>query len=80
MSDINDGGPAFQITKPLFMYHEGDPGSIVKASETLFQGMSLRDYFAAAALQACMGQNSPPDMAARDAYTYADAMLKARKA
>jgi hypothetical protein len=45
-------------------------------------GMSLRDYFAAAALQgmlACPVQpQSGPDMYARDAYTLADAMMQAR--
>jgi hypothetical protein len=48
------------------------------------KGMTLRDYFAAAALQgllACPVQpQSGPDMYARDAYTLADAMLKAREA
>ena len=47
-------------------------------------GMSLRDYFAAKAMQgllACSIQpQSGPDMYARDAYTIADAMLLARDA
>jgi hypothetical protein len=47
-------------------------------------GMSLRDYFAAKALQgmlACPVQpQSGPDMYARDAYALADAMLAARTA
>jgi hypothetical protein len=47
-------------------------------------GMTLRDYFAAKAIQgmlACPVQpQSGPDMYARDAYTIADAMLKARGA
>jgi hypothetical protein len=46
-------------------------------------GMSIRDYFAAAALQgmlACPIQpQSGPDMYARDAYALADAMLNERK-
>lgn len=45
-------------------------------------GMSMRDYFAAAALQGlltCPVQpQSGPDMYARDAYTLADAMMQAR--
>ena len=45
-----------------------------------FQGMTLRDYFAAHAigvsLQACVGFES----AAEEAYMMADAMLKAREA
>lgn len=46
-------------------------------------GMTLRDYFAAKAMQgmlACHLQpQSGPDMYARDAYVLADAMLEARK-
>jgi hypothetical protein len=45
--------------------------------------MTLRDYFAAKAMQgmlACPAQpQSGPDMYARDAYAIADAMLKARE-
>lgn len=47
------------------------------------EGMTLRDYFAAKAVQgmlACSVQpQSGADMLARDAYTMADAMLKARE-
>jgi hypothetical protein len=50
-------------------------------------GMTLRDYFAAKAMQACipLAQESEFDWhdfdaIARAAYTQADAMLKARKA
>jgi len=46
-------------------------------------GMTLRDYFAAAALQgsiACIGSGGDWDDFAKDAYKYADAMLKAREA
>ena len=46
-------------------------------------GMTLRDYFAARALQgmvACPIQpQSGPDMYARDAYSLADAMLAERE-
>lgn len=44
------------------------------------QGMDLRDYFAAHALQVFLGQGSfnHPDAAAQSAYEYADAMMKAR--
>jgi hypothetical protein len=46
-------------------------------------GMTLRDYFAAAALQgsiACIGSGGDWDDFAKDTYKYADAMLKAREA
>lgn len=43
-------------------------------------GMSLRDFFAAKAMQAMLTQSRPCPERARDAYTMADAMLKARNA
>ena len=60
-----DGGPAFP--------HDGQVNYT--------GGLSLRDYFAAAALEGllcacCAGR---PDDAASNAYKYADAMLKARE-
>jgi hypothetical protein len=42
-------------------------------------GMTLRDYFAAKAMQALV-HNRPPPAAAIEAYKYADAMLKVREA
>jgi hypothetical protein len=46
------------------------------------EGMSLRDYFAAKAMQGLISadQMTPHDYVANDAYGYADAMLKARQA
>ena len=50
-----------------------------------FQGMTLRDYFAAKAMQGLLRQypdhlmNSPANEVACDAYSMADAMLKARE-
>ena len=49
-------------------------------------GMTLRDYFAAKAMQSLLRQypdhlmNSPANEVACDAYILADAMLKAREA
>jgi hypothetical protein len=71
---IKDGGPAFPChwrTQP-----NDAPGVM---------GMSLRDYFAAAALQTMKLCNSWSDNplywegVAKSAYVCADAMLKARK-
>jgi hypothetical protein len=49
-------------------------------------GMTMRDEFAKAALLGIIASERPgdeefvtPDMYARDAYRYADAMMKARK-
>jgi len=44
-------------------------------------GMTLRDYFAAKALQFLLGyEESTPENDAKVAYAMADAMLKAREA
>ena len=65
---INDGGPAFPTMDPNEHYR--------------LMGMTLRDYFAAAALQgsiACVGSGGDWNDFAKDAYIIADAMLKARE-
>ena len=70
MSVTNNGGPAFPIVD-----HE----------QVLKIGMTLRDYFAAKALQGLLAfpgmeyADAPPEVAARDAYAMADAMLAARE-
>jgi len=65
---INDGGSAF----PHETYNGYD------------SGMTLRDYFAAAALQGLMAKVDPEDhwadYRAKWSYEAADAMLKAREA
>lgn len=51
---MKDGGPAFPTSKPIFMAQKDGNGDVmlVQGSEKqLTGGMSLRDYFAAAALQ-----------------------------
>lgn len=66
---INDGGPAFP-----------ENGSRGKAAGG--EGMSLRDYFAAKAMQgllAARGHYENYREIASDAYLLADAMLKARE-
>ena len=74
---INDGGPAFPC-----IYYSEQIGSI-GPQLTIKGGISMRDYFAAAALQ---GNIAHPEVTgnrddiARDAYEYADAMLKAKEA
>ena len=74
-NQINDGGPAFardsHMDKQLGLYVQQ-------------QGMTLRDYFAAAALQGMMAQFDPENELehhiAKWSYKAADAMLKAREA
>jgi hypothetical protein len=51
----------------------------------IHSGMTLRDYFAAKAMQAIVSNDATfstkyVGLAAKDAYVYADAMLKARQA
>ena len=71
---MNKGGPAFPGTQ----YANG-------VQPTGFsQGMTLRDYFAAKAMEASIGDaNRPPAYTYADkakyAYEMADAMLKARE-
>ena len=51
---------------------------------TIFTGMSLRDYFAAKAMQSMNSREDyndvPAEFIAQDAYELADAMMKAREA
>ena len=75
---INDGGPAFPV--PMFT-READ-GQPMSPTEYGLGGMTLRDWFAGQALIAlphigCGGDLNIED-AAKAAYQFADAMLKAR--
>ena len=79
---INDGGPAFPCEEQIRC--NGEVCDIRK-----FTGMTLRDYFAAAALHGNLAGQSIDvgyyegkdawNKAAKDAYAVADAMLKARE-
>ena len=65
---INDGGPAF----PMGYHPEGNSADHF--------GMTIRDYFAAAALQGNLIEpTASNDDVAKWAYSLADAMLKARE-
>ena len=69
MSNTNTGGPAFPKTPFIEV---GTPQN----------GMTLRDYFAAKAMQGFIsrGGNYDAEFDADRAYVFADAMLKAREA
>jgi hypothetical protein len=76
MSEINTGGPAFPSIRDI--RHRPDFDSE--------EGMTLRDYFAAQAMQAFVSAwvstNTGPDndlKVAEYAYAMADAMLEARE-
>jgi hypothetical protein len=73
MSNTNTGGPAFPV----------DEGALIRN----LQGMTLRDYFAAKAMQGILAgdhpithDSEPLPTVAKVAYAQADAMLKAREA
>jgi hypothetical protein len=82
----NTGGPAFPVRLPIV-------GAIHKCDEPvpteIHAGLTLRDYFAAKAMQALfagavtegltMDQDIECDKLAMVAYVMADAMLEARK-
>jgi hypothetical protein len=70
----NTGGPAF----PTKSY------DIARQTWTIEEGMTLRDYFAAKAMQAILARNDSRftttlEFVGGKAYQYADAMLKARE-
>jgi len=77
MSNKNTGGPAFPSG-----LKETDTDNV----ESIHVGMTLRDYFAAKAMQGLLAQSlgtalgSPVEAAADYAYAMADAMLKEREA
>ena len=58
-----------------------DGGSAFPSEYYADAGMSIRDYFAAIALQGLLanGYNGSCNRAAINAYDYADAMIEARK-
>ena len=75
MNEIKDGGSAFPSTQYVSgISPTGHSG-----------GMTLRDYFAAKAMQGLIAQSmgtalgSNPKFAAEHAYATADAMLKVRE-
>jgi hypothetical protein len=66
MSNTDTGGPAF----PVPGLHENND----------YDGMTLRDYFAAKAMSSILPLCKTYPYAAQECYAIADAMLKARQA
>ena len=93
MSTIETGGPAFPMQEPQAIHAYAvaaidgitDPDerdrAYLKARAEAVGGATLRDYFAAKAMQGLIvGVDKPrTDYIARAAYEMADAMLAARK-
>ena len=80
MSNTNTGGPAF----PMNRVKQEAPNLNVILEQ---RGMTLRDYFAAKAMQSLMERNKNIDLTPHEAcvtsvfaYEMADAMLEAREA
>lgn len=95
MSTIETGGPAFPMQEPQAIHAYAvaavdgitDPDerdrAYLKARAEAVGGATLRDYFAAAAMQGMVAQPEsggwPAEGIAKAAYQQADAMLAARK-
>jgi hypothetical protein len=83
---INDGGSAFALAPTAStMKPNADGAGHIVTHYGMESGMSLRDYFAAAALQPLVTSaieldHVKWDATAQHAYLIADAMLKAREA
>ena len=82
MSNTNTGGPAFPVADPFAVKCPPTDAEALR----LQQGMTLRDYFAAKAMQGiCASENHLDRIgsfsnAADMSYELADAMLRAREA
>lgn len=80
MTTVNDGGPAFPG-----QWFDFQPLTGEQVVREQWGGMSIRDYFAAKAMQSLLATiDTYPDEHWRDglsmdAYMMADAMLKARE-
>jgi hypothetical protein len=80
MSNTNTGGPAFPVSALVYNDDGGDPTTIIH------DGMTLRDYFAAKAMQGMLASadswinKDEVEDFATICYALADGMLKAREA
>ena len=82
MSEIKDGGPAFPV--PIAGCNDGGVYNTLEQSGGKLGGMSLRDYFAAKAMQGMLASphaNPKASMmrCAMESYAMADAMLAMRQ-
>lgn len=86
---MKDGGPAFPRSITIGEENIDLYGEILDKNSThYYGGMTLRDYFAAKAMQAILNQGgalgavsktgNAQDVCARMAYAFADAMLAER--
>jgi hypothetical protein len=86
MSNKETGGPAFPFNKRPEQAFPSTFKSLDGKEQIHAWGMTLRDYFASAAMKGLIaglladGQDIKWESIAVDAYRQADAMLKAREA
>ena len=83
MSDTRNGGPAFPSGEAY------SANGVISRKGPLYEGMTLRDYFAAKAMQATLTHGKTLyvehdaffhiENVAKDSYYIADAMLKERE-
>lgn len=81
MSKIDNGGPAFPAGAVRKSRPAHDPGADFRVTDVVQPhqaGMTLRDYFAAKAMQELNWDDEL--FAASECYKIADAMLRAREA
>lgn len=78
---LKDGGPAFPVST-LLNEEENEYGHQDSGCTWQFGGMTLKDYFAAQAMQGLLAYYGNPshryDELAMSAYTFAEAMLDER--
>jgi hypothetical protein len=74
-ANMKTGGPAFPLQAHDWHKEVSDRGYV---NHDFTMGMTLRDYFAAKAMQA-LAQENYFDATARQAYMIADAMLRERE-
>lgn len=89
MEKINNGGPAFPAGNIRKSRSVSDPGADFRVTDITTpaqSGMTLRDYFAAKAMQGMYASDTDSwnssgheDARAKSAYEMADAMLFARE-
>jgi hypothetical protein len=78
VSKIDDGGP---VAPNMITQKFVDANTVVEDRVKAEGGLSIRDYFAAAALQGILANPIavPPATVVRASYEYADAMIEVRK-
>jgi hypothetical protein len=84
---IDNGGPAFPVHPDLIPSPNGEGLTSITSYTAIYEGMSLRDYFAAKAMQGLLAfpgmvlnaTHKTPSIVAPLAYEFADAMVQSSK-